>query len=40
VALNKKFHHGSLGLVSDKLQQGGELVAIRLQSHGYMGRDK
>lgn len=42
VALNKKFHHGSLGLVSDHLQggQAGELIGIRLQSHGYMGRDK
>jgi gluconolactonase len=40
VALNKKFHHGSLGLMSDKLQQGGELIAMRLQSKGYAGRDK
>ncbi|HEX4052242.1 MAG TPA: SMP-30/gluconolactonase/LRE family protein [Steroidobacteraceae bacterium] len=42
VALNKKFHHGSLGLPSDTVQggQGGELIAIRLQSQGYSGRDK
>lgn len=42
VALNKKFHHGSLGLPSDTVQggQGGELIAIRLESKGYSGRDK
>jgi gluconolactonase len=42
LALNKKFHHGDLGLPSDHLGggQAGELVAIRLLSHGYEGRDK
>jgi len=42
VALNKKFHHGSLGLPSDTVQggQGGELIAMRLESRGYAGRDK
>jgi len=40
VGLAKKFHHGSLGLASDRLQQGGELVAIPMQSQGYDGRAK
>ena len=40
VGLAKKFHHGSLGLPSDRLQQGGELIAIHMQAQGYDGRDK
>jgi sugar lactone lactonase YvrE len=42
VGLAKKFHKGSLGLPSDKVQggQGGELVAIHMLSQGYDGRAK
>jgi sugar lactone lactonase YvrE len=40
VALNSKYAEGGLGLPSDRLRQGGELIAIRTLAHGYEGRAK
>lgn len=40
VGLNPKFAKGGLGLPSDRLKQGGELIAIDMQSQGYEGRPK
>ncbi|MGH2842593.1 MAG: SMP-30/gluconolactonase/LRE family protein [Solirubrobacteraceae bacterium] len=40
VALNQKFARGGLGLPSDRMKQGGELIAIHMRSHGYAGRPK
>ena len=42
VALNHKYAKGGLGLPSDHVMggQGGELVSIRMDAHGYEGRAK
>jgi len=40
VGLNSRFARGGLGLPSDRLKQGGEVVAIHMLAAGYAGRAK